>query len=96
MGRLVLGGLLLALLAAPVHAETFFIEQDKQKHMKYSAVATNLMYWGGMSKWQAFTTMMVVGAIKEQMDDNTEEEHHRDMMANMLGASTVFVWEIKF
>lgn len=68
----------------------FYKEPDKVLHTQYSAIATNLMYVGGMSKWQAFTTMMMVGTAKELTDDNSTEEHHRDMLANMIGASTVF------
>lgn len=71
----------------------FYKQKDKQLHTKYSAIATNAMYVAGMTKWQAFTVMMVIGGIKETMDGdrNTQEEHHKDMLANMIGASTVFL-----
>lgn len=75
----------------------FYQQKDKQLHTQYSAIATNLMYVGGMSKWEAFTVMMVIGHIKESMDShNSQHEHDMDMFANMMGAATVFTWEIRF
>lgn len=68
----------------------FYNEPDKQKHIQYSSLLTNGMYLCGMTKWQSFTAMMAIGGMKELMDGNTQEEHLRDMLANMIGASTVF------
>ncbi len=87
---------ILLMLSAPISADTFFAEPDKQKHMIGSAIGANLMYSAGLTKWQAFGAMLAIGAIKELGDNNSSAEHGRDMLANAIGASTVFVWEIKF
>jgi hypothetical protein len=77
-------------------ADDFFHEDDKQKHMALSALGANVLYAAGLKPWQAFAVMVSVGALKELGDDNTDVEHGRDMLANTLGASSVFVWTIKF
>ena len=87
---------ILLMLSASASADAFFAEQDKQKHMIGSAIGANLMYAAGLSKWEAFGAMLAIGALKELGDDNSSVEHGRDMLANVIGASTVFVWEIKF
>ena len=88
--------LVFAILTTSARADTFFAEPDKQKHMTGSAIGSNLMHAVGLSKWQAFGAMLAIGALKELGDDNSSAEHGRDMLANVIGASTVFVWEIKF
>lgn len=87
---------LILMLSSAVNADTFFIESDKQKHMAGSAIGANLMYAAGLTKWQAFGVMLAIGAIKELGDDNSSAEHGRDMLANAIGASSVFVWSIEF
>ena len=88
--------LIFTLISAPVHADTFFTEPDKQKHMVGSAIGANLMYAAGLSKWQAFGAMLAIGALKELGDNNSSTEHGRDMLANAIGASSVFIWTIEF
>ena len=88
--------IMLMLFSGSCSADSFFAEQDKQKHMALSAVGSNLLYASGLTKLQAFSIMLAIGAIKEAGDDNSGTEHARDMLANAIGASSVFVWEIKF
>lgn len=87
---------ILLMLSTSASADTFFSEPDKQKHMIGSAIGANLMYAAGLTKWQAFGAMLAIGALKELGDGNSNTEHGRDMLANAIGASTVFVWSIKF
>ncbi len=86
----------LMILSGAASANTFFTEQDKQKHMVGSALGANLMYGAGLTKWEAFCVMLTIGAFKELGDDNSNTENGRGMLANAIGASSVFVWEIEF
>jgi large-conductance mechanosensitive channel len=82
----------------------FFSEQDKQKHIAGSAIGVNVLYLavalfvghGWLAVVNALVAMLVVAIVKEFFDDNTMLEHLRDMLANSIGISTVFVWTIKF
>lgn len=95
--------LLILLALAPVvsnasDASVFLHEEDKQKHMALSALGANLLHAAGMTEKQAFWTMIAIGLSKEVLLDphNSKQEHRRDMLANTIGAGTVFVWSIKF
>lgn len=90
------GALLLISAASAAEGVPFFEQRDKQQHMLYSAVGANALLAMGATPKQAFWTMLAIGAIKEATDDNTAKEHGMDMVANAIGASTVFVWSIKF
>ena len=88
--------ILFMLLSTAASADTLFTEQDKQKHIAGAAIGANLMYAAGLTKWQAFGAMLAIGAFKELGDDNSSSEHGRDMLANAIGASSVFIWSIEF
>ncbi len=69
---------------------------DKVLHATGSYVLTNIFLESGMTKKQAFLTTLVIGAIKERFDNNTPEEHAKDMLANGIGAGgavLMFRWE---
>jgi len=71
---------------------TFFTEKDKQKHMVGSAIGASIFYLITHDPIGSFFLMVAAGLIKEFTDDNTHIEHMRDMLANVFGASTVFIW----
>jgi hypothetical protein len=97
MKRLMIAVALVMLSACNVAgADDFIHEQDKQKHMALSALGANVLYAAGLKPWQAFGVMVGIGALKEMGDDNSNVEHGRDMLANAIGASSVFVWSVKF
>jgi hypothetical protein len=72
----------------------FFSEQDKQKHMAGSAIGANILFALLANPLQALLLMLIIGLIKEATDNNTMVEHGRDMLANLIGASTVLIWLI--
>ncbi len=70
---------------------------DKMLHATGSYVLTNVFLEMGMTKTQAFVATIVLGAIKESFDNNTPEEHAKDMLANVLGAGgAVIIFRYKF
>ncbi len=70
---------------------------DKLLHATGSYVMTNVFMEMGMTKTQAFVFTVVLGAVKESFDNNTPEEHAKDMLANVLGASgAVIIFRYKF
>ncbi len=71
---------------------TFFTESDKQGHMIGSAVLAHIFYALTHDPVGSFFAMVAIGLIKEFTDTNTMTEHVRDMLANVIGASTVFAW----
>ena len=71
---------------------TFFTESDKQGHMIGSAILATIFYAVTSDPTGSFFLMVAVGLIKEFTDTNTMTEHLRDMLANVIGASTVFAW----
>ncbi len=71
---------------------TFFTESDKQGHMIGSAILANIFYALTHDPVGSFFAMVAVGLIKEFTDTNTMTEHARDMLANVIGASTVLLW----
>ena len=89
--------LALSLLTTPTQADTFFIEQDKQKHMTAHAVGANFLHLAGYTPTESFLIMLASGVAFEMLEnENTDNEKLRDIKANIIGASTVFVWSIKF
>lgn len=107
---------LLIAISGAAHADdskwqTFWDEEDKQKHMALSALGANILYSGfenmsrkpsGWTKKEsakaAFITMMSIGLAKEVLLDhnNTMQEHGRDMLANAIGSGTVIIWRIEW
>ena len=86
-----------ALLTTSANADTFFIEQDKQKHMAAHAIGANFLHLAGYTPTESFLIMLASGVVFEVLEnENTDNEKLRDIKANIIGASTVFVWEIKF
>ncbi len=71
---------------------TFFPESDKQGRMIASAIVANIFYTLTSDPIGSFFIMVGVGLIKELTDTNTMREHVRDMLANIIGASTVLLW----
>lgn len=93
--------LLIALLLSfslSANAETFFEQEDKQKHMLYSAAGAAVWMVMTESKKEAFWTLIALGVLKEISDGdrNSTEEHLGDFAAGALGASTVFLWKYEF
>jgi len=87
--------LTLFLFSSPANA-TFYNEEDKRHHTQGLAVGANLLKSFGATSIEAFSAALLVGIAKELSDNNSASEHKRDMLANIIGASTVFVWEIEF
>jgi hypothetical protein len=97
MKKLMIAAALVMLSACNVAgADDFIHEQDKQKHMALSALGAHALHAAGLKPWQAFAVMMYIGTMKELRDHNSNVEHGRDMLANAIGASSVFVWTVKF
>ena len=71
---------------------TFFTEKDKQRHMVGSAILVHIFYAITLDPIGSFLLMVTAGLLKEFIDTNTMPEHVRDMLANVIGASTVFAW----
>ena len=94
MKALILAAMLL--FSSSANATTFYDEPDKVLHTQYSAVGAHALKAIGLTSWQSFWTMMLIGALNEIPSHNTGQERRRDMVANIVGASSVFVWEIKF
>ena len=88
--------LLLTLLLPGMASAEFFQQRDKQLHMAGSAIGVHVLHAAGMTKQQAFWSMMFIGAMKELGDDNTGREHAMDMVANTIGAATIFTWRYEF
>lgn len=89
--------LIFALLATSASADTFFAEPDKQKHMIAHAVGANFLHLAGYTPTESFLIMLASGVAFEMLEnENTDNEKLRDIKANIFGASTVFVWSIKF
>ena len=78
-------------------ADNFINEPDKQKHMIAHAVGANFLHLAGYTPTESFFIMLTSGVMFEMIsNENTDNEKLRDIKANVIGASTVFVWEIKF
>lgn len=89
--------LLVLLLSTSAQADTFFTEQDKIKHIKAHAIGANFLYLAGYTPTESFLILLAAGIAFEVLEDeNTDNEKLRDIKANIIGASTVFVWSIKF
>ena len=89
--------LVFALLTTSASADTLFDEADKQKHMIAHAVGANFLHLAGYTPTESFLIMFASGVAFEMLEnENTDNEKFRDIKANIIGASTVFVWSIKF
>ncbi len=93
--KLILALLLLISTSAQA-STTFYDEPDKVLHTKWSAIGAHVLHGVGMTPSKAFWSMMIIGIANETQPHNTGRERRRDMIANIIGASTVFVWEIEF
>ena len=84
-------------MSLSANATSFYDEPDKVLHTGWSAVGAHTLKAIGLTPWQAFWTMIAIGAMNEIPSHNTGQERRRDMVANLIGASTAFVKvEIKF
>ena len=88
--------LLLLISTSAQASPTFYDEPDKVLHTRYSAIGAHSLYAVGLTPNQSFWTMMTIGALNEAQPHNTGRERRRDMIANIIGASTVFVWSIEY
>ena len=85
--------LLLLFLLSPFSA--LAVEQDKITHATGSYVLTDVCLESGYSKTKCFVASMFIGFVKETTDNNTSEEHRKDMLANLAGttgALLTFKW----
>lgn len=74
----------------------FALEPDKIGHITGSYMLTDVCLESGYTRKTCFWTVMLIGVLKESQDDNTPEEHQRDMLANMIGSSlsiATFRWK---
>lgn len=65
----------------------FAVEQDKIGHITGSYMLTDVCLESGYTRKTCFWTAMLIGVLKESQDDNTPEEHQKDMIANIIGSS---------
>lgn len=83
--------LLLFISTSALASPTFYDEPDKVLHTQWSAIGAHVLYGVGASEDEAFWAMMAIGALNEAQPHNTGRERRRDMIANLVGAGTVYV-----